>query len=185
MEHPRELIAAILRTIVLNNRDILLIACSQRAKFEGWLKFELANGLRRHNDFRDIFLEKAYAIGKRSDIAYKYGGSEWFVEIKTTNTNWRGTGILNRTRPIKMNIDHVISDIRSLQDLQPMAHGLMVFVIFPVPLRIWETSRSMLNYHTQRIELEAKLRPGSLAEAVDFISLNESFGVCAYVVPIK
>lgn len=36
----------LIENIITNNNDLVLMAIKQRAKFEGWLKFELAHQLK-------------------------------------------------------------------------------------------------------------------------------------------
>ena len=50
---------------------------------------------------KNIILEGGYATGGRADIVFTYCDTTWFIEMKTTNTNWRVEGVENRTRPIK------------------------------------------------------------------------------------
>ena len=95
---------------VLNqHRSLLSVAVRQRAKFEGWLKFELALYAEQHGA-TDVKVEAPSSSGSRSDLTFLYDGKRYDVELKTSNTNWRMKGVLSRTRPITKNIRGVIID---------------------------------------------------------------------------
>ncbi|WGU92070.1 hypothetical protein QJQ58_15770 [Paenibacillus dendritiformis] len=115
---------------IIKTRSSLINFCvKQKAKFEGWLKFELAQDL---NDIGvdQVCVEYSYAKGFRADISFVYFG-EWFLlELKTSNTNFRINGIEPRTRPITKNIDSIIEDGHKL--LRANDVGLVVFVLFPL-----------------------------------------------------
>jgi hypothetical protein len=173
-----------LRQILISRQDITFLACQQRVKFEGWLKFELAGALNRDPNIEDILLEGGYTAGGRADVVFTYYGITWFVEMKTSNTNWRAEGIQNRTRPIKKNIDEIIQDIKILQEFCYPHNGLSVFVLFPLALRIWKDENARVTYHLQRIESECGLKDGSLIQEADYIDMNNQFGVCSFIVSI-
>lgn len=42
-----EILSSACAEILKNRKDVLTMACQQRAKFEGWLKFELAEAISR------------------------------------------------------------------------------------------------------------------------------------------
>ena len=46
-----------LRMILKTRKDIVMLACQQRSKFEGWLKFELAGALNRDLDIQNVIFE--------------------------------------------------------------------------------------------------------------------------------
>lgn len=173
-----------LRQILVSRQDITILACQQRAKFEGWLKFELAGALNREPKIRNILLEGGYTAGGRADIVLTHCDITWFVELKTSNTNWRAEGIENRTRPIKKNIDEIIEDIKVLQGRCYPHKGLAIFILFPIPLRVWKHENEKLTYHLQRIESECGLQDRSLIHEADYIEMNNQFGVCTFLVPI-
>jgi len=117
--------------VLRSHSSLLTIAVRTRAKFEGWLKLELARALDRKTRVRRVVVEEPYGTRKRADIAFTAGGVRYYVELKTANTNWRVPGVENRSRPITKNIAGIIKDMTRLQD-----HGLkafMGFVLFPVP----------------------------------------------------
>ena len=173
-----------LRMILKTRKDIVMLACQQRSKFEGWLKFELAGALNRDLDIQNVIFEGGYSDGKRADITFSYCGTTCIVEMKTSNTNWRAEGIEKRTRPIKMNIDSIIEDILMLQAYCAPHMGLMIFLLFPVPSRTWKDEKEKISYHLRRIEAECELPKDSVTRGADYIEMNENFGVCTFLVPV-
>jgi len=89
------------------------VALRQRAKFEGWLKFELA-AMVIAQGATDLIIEATYDAG-RADLSFRYGGETYFIEMKTPNTNWRISGVQSKHRPITKNIHSVIADAEKLQ----------------------------------------------------------------------
>lgn len=73
------------------HRPLLAIAIRQRAKFEGWLKFELALFAEQHGA-TSVEVEAPSGSGSRSDLTFLYDGKRYDVELKTANTNWRMNG---------------------------------------------------------------------------------------------
>ncbi|WP_204473830.1 hypothetical protein [Bacteroides mediterraneensis] len=88
-----ELIIDILR----KNEELVAIAIKQRAKFEGWLKFELAYRLLGYDC--DLKVEYPYPnnANQRADI-FANGA---LIELKTANTNYKIAQCQTCTRPIK------------------------------------------------------------------------------------
>ena len=118
---------------VLNNHpSITRLALCQRAKFEGWLKFELA-AYAESKGATKILLEapSQFANSQRSDLSFTFQGTVYDVELKTPNTNWRMQGVLNKTRPITKNVASVVADAKKLK--KNSQHGLVAFVLFPIP----------------------------------------------------
>jgi hypothetical protein len=126
----RQWIADILR----EHQRLLAIALRQRAKFEGWLKFELAARAEQYGATA-VEVESASndstSISTRSDIAFSFGDSRYDLELKTPNVNWRMLGVNNRTRPITKNVASIILDARKLYHCAN--HGIVAFVLFPIP----------------------------------------------------
>jgi len=101
-----------------------------RAKFEGWLKVELAAVLKKR--FENIVPEK-------DGIDLVADG--WAFEIKTINTSYRRPGTVQKTRPITENIEGVVNDVKKLRKLRGYEGKAVVFVVFPLPrksLKAWE-----------------------------------------------
>lgn len=177
-------VRALLRDILERRPDAVGLAMAQRAKFEGWLKVELAACLASQERFDDVRLEDQYAQGRRADISFVADDIRWFVELKTPNTNWRATGIESKTRPITLNISGVIGDINALSRRSPSSRALAIFVIFPIPRRIWTLERRKLAYHLKRIEQEASLPDGSVENSGEFVVLGEDVELAIYVVEV-
>jgi hypothetical protein len=115
---------------ILNNRkELLKIPIRQKAKFEGWLKFELAHYLEKIGMESVEVESKRYFKRDRTDITFFYDGNYYSVELKTSNTNWKIKGVQPRTRPITKNIQSIIEDAEKLNSTQ----GIVAFVLFPIP----------------------------------------------------
>lgn len=110
------------------DKPLLAIAVRQRAKFEGWLKFELALYAAEHGP-SDVQVESASEDGGRSDLSFVYAGTAYAVELKTYNTNYRMSGVLDCTRPITTNMDSVVVDGRKLQHCP--GQGIVAFCHVP------------------------------------------------------
>lgn len=179
-----DLVRQFLNNILLQRNDVAILACKQRAKFEGWLKFELAAALVENEEVTQVVLEDSYSTTGRSDLSVIYQKVKWFVEMKTANTNWRAIGLENVTRPVTRNIDGIIDDIKVLKLKCPPDKGIAVFVIFPIPVRIWDFETNKLTYHLHRIEEGTGLTKGSLLLNADFIDVTDKFGIGSFVVEV-
>ena len=115
--------------VLEQHRSLLNIAVRQRAKFEGWLKFELARYAEEHGA-TGVEVETPSDSGGRSDLSFTCEGNRYDVELKTCNTNYRMPGILDCTRPITENIASVVDDGHKLR----LCHnqGIVAFCLFPV-----------------------------------------------------
>jgi len=185
MDSVPHIVQVILKDITLHRRDVMSVAVPQRAKYEGWLKMEMAAALALHEDFKDVNIEPSYPLKGKADLSLRVDRTIWYLELKTSNTNWRARGLANRTRPITLNISQIIADIAKLREKCPPAKGLMVFTLFPVPTQIWEEhDRAQLSYHLHRIERESGLVGDSLLGQCDFVRLDPHFGVCLFVVEV-
>ncbi|MEM1971192.1 MAG: hypothetical protein QXK74_07300 [Candidatus Nitrosocaldaceae archaeon] len=107
----------------LENNNGLSIFARERAKFEGWLKVELCESLSKY--FSDIIPEN-----KRIDVTF----DKWALQLKTINTNIRFANVENKSRPITMNTQGVIEDIRKLRKLRSInfQNKAVLFVVFPI-----------------------------------------------------
>lgn len=114
---------------IQQNKGLIRIAVRQRAKFEGWLKFELAYQLEK-GDFGPVAVESQLeGRAGRSDITFMHLGKRISIELKTSNTNWRMSGVESNTRPITKNIDSIIADaVKHNSD-----SCVIAFVLFPIP----------------------------------------------------
>lgn len=118
----------LLCTILQGNSSLLKIAIAQRAKFEGWLKFELAHELKKLF-YYDTRVEEPVS-GFHIDIH----SNQSLIELKTPNTSYKTKGCVNRTCTITDNINSIIDDINKLNTIVPGAYnnGYIAFVLFPV-----------------------------------------------------
>ena len=117
-------------TILESNKELLKIAVRKKAKFEGWLKFELAHELEKHG-MQSVAVESSCPGGKaRTDITFNDGHSCYSIELKTPNTNWHIDGVDPVTKPITDNINSIIRDVGKINS----PNGIMAFVLFPVPV---------------------------------------------------
>jgi hypothetical protein len=115
---------------ILNaNKKLLRIPIRQKAKFEGWLKFELAGYLEQQS-FKEVEVEtKGDKNQFHTDITfYDNEYSFYSVELKTANTNWIIPGIRNSGKPITKNINSIIDDCLKMNSNQ----GIVAFVLFPI-----------------------------------------------------
>lgn len=133
--------------ILKDNLLLLRIPIRQKAKFEGWLKFELAHYLEQ-NGMQNVEVEtKAFYRRDRTDITFFNNGEPYSIELKTPNTNWKIGGVSNNGRPITKNIQSVIDDAKKLNS----KNGIVAFVLFPVPFgdRRWELYIDRINEKTE------------------------------------
>jgi hypothetical protein len=121
--------------ILQSRGEVITIAVRQRAKFEGWLKFELA-AYAEKSGATDVEVEaskESSEAHERSDITLYLHDVRYDLELKTPNTNWRSAGIETKTRPITKNISGIVHDVKKLQD--SVGQGIVAFVLFPIPPR--------------------------------------------------
>lgn len=126
----------------LENNNGLAIFAKERAKFEGWLKVELIEIL--SNYFDSIIPEN-----NRIDITFE----NWAIELKTVNTNIRYPNVINKHRPITMNIDGVISDINNLKSCNYIKKGIL-FIAFPIEHNNtnWQVHLNKIKNNLTKIE---------------------------------
>jgi hypothetical protein len=144
--HLEPIMSRLLRDPVLD------VALRQRAKFENWLKIELASALAQTG--YTVRLEESYSIGPRqsyrADIMVANGQDISLIMLKTVNTNFRFPGVENHSRPITKNIAGVIEDMAKLT-LRPAATaGYALFVTFPVASHRQDRD-NQLQMHINRI----------------------------------
>ena len=119
--------------IIQQNEQLIRIAVRQRAKFEGWLKFELA-AIVEANGAIAVEVETSSQESdnkQRADISFFYNDASYDVELKTPNTNWRTEGVIVAHRPVTKNVDEIIQDGKKLK--RSSSNGLVAFVMFPIP----------------------------------------------------
>lgn len=163
--------------ILTQNQQKLRIPLRQRAKFEGWLKFELAYYLER-SGYSNVHVEGESSKSVfRSDIRFTAkDGTVYCVELKTANTNWQIDGVDNKTKPITKNIASIIADCLKMKSL----NGVMAFVLFPIPIKDnrWETYLNTISHQTG-IALNKELNCRSVMMEVDDDNRCEAI-VCTF-----
>jgi hypothetical protein len=151
-----------IESLLLNNKSVLRIAIRQRAKFEQWLKFELAHRL-EILDLDKVLVEAQYSDSQsRADVSAGHNGTQYSIELKTPNTNWKIEGVQSKGRPITKNIRSIIEDVFKLEG----SNGIIAFVFFPIPLkdnrwrpyvqRIIDKTKAPIDFQTdcRLVELE-------------------------------
>lgn len=112
--------------ILKNNQQKLQIPLYQKAKFERWLQIELAAELNKSNPNTTIEYTYPNDRKKRADI---FSGG-FLIEIKTPNTNFQCSGISNKYKPFRKNVNSAINDIIRIQNSGQK--GIVALVFFPV-----------------------------------------------------
>ena len=151
---------------------VMNVALRQRAKFEGWLKFELAAAA-AENGASEVVIEAGYDAG-RADLSFQYRGDTYYIEMKTPNTNWRIIGIESKHRPITKNISAVAGDAEKLKSCP--GRGILVFVLFPIPQhdirwrhylqRIADGARLAADWRSHCSQVSLTLSDGSVTDVV-------------------
>ena len=113
---------------------------TNRSKFEGWLKVETIEILSKYSN--DIYPEK-----NRIDVVLE----NWAIELKTSNTNYRYEGVINKSRPTTKNIKSIIKDIDDLKSNNNYENKAVLFIIFPLTL-----NKTGWNTHISQIESNLK-----------------------------
>jgi len=153
---------------------------SQRAKFEGWLKFELAE-YAISKGAKDVQIEPRISENglSRADLAFSYNGERIVIKLKTPNTNYRMSGVKNRTRPITKNIHSIVEDIRKLKSHG--VGGIIAFVLFPV-----RTDENQWKVYLDRIKsMSDNIRDENVCHSRNHVTLSDNESVEAIVVTIK
>ena len=139
-------IADTIESILSSNEDLLKIAFRQRAKFEGWLKFEIAKEFQKSG--KDTKVEYPIAKGHVDLFA-----DNCLIELKTPNTSYTCEGVDPKTRPITKNVNDIIYDINKLGKLRKISENhcynlFIAFVMFPID----KNTKSKYIEHINRIE---------------------------------
>lgn len=117
--------------ILKQNEPLVKIAVRQRAKFEGWLKFELAS-LAEQKGAHSVKVESFQdSSRKRADVSFIFNNTCYDIELKTPNTNWRIPGVLKSHGPITKNVKGIVGDAEKLRNSPNQ--GIVAFVMFPIP----------------------------------------------------
>ena len=161
--------------IMSGRSSLLAIAFRQRAKFEGWLKFELAAWAQEHGASAvSVEASPDPTSRSRSDVSFEVHGVAYHVELKTPNSNWRLPGVMDATRPITKNISEIAADARKLARVAD--HGIVAFVLFPLPRadvrwheyleRISSTLGTALSSAEHTAQITVPLSGSAFADAV-------------------
>lgn len=176
-------VAAVLRSSALD------IPLRQRAKFEGWLKIELANSIESSNIGFKVHLESEFpstdAWGNRHSRNYfadlmvsSPENDQCLVMLKTVNTNFRFRGVRQAHRSITKNFEAVVDDILKLSSAKVDAHTrrYSVFAVFPV-----SADSKVIANQLEKYLLRVK-SVGSEIISHGFLSKTADWGVAWYVV---
>jgi hypothetical protein len=127
-----QLVRTKIENIIESRSSALWTAIRQRAKFEGWLKIELAAAL--EEDARvECQLEAPVGDGLRCDLFIDHDLTRLYVELKTIGSSWRVPCVENKTKDTTNNIRDVIADVEKLRRAKEYAKCVVAFVEFPVP----------------------------------------------------
>lgn len=134
-------IADTIVSILSDNEDLLEIAFRQRAKFEGWLKFEIAKEFQKSGKATKV----EYPIAKGHVDLF---ADNCLIELKTPNTSYTCEGVDPKTRPITDNVNSIISDIDKLRNItEGLSYdSFIAFVMFPI-----DTNKKYMG-HVNKIE---------------------------------
>lgn len=154
----------------------------QRAKFEGWLKIELAAALAVGG--WEVCIERSYSGSLdqiyRADLSVSLSdGSEILVMLKTANTNFRFKDVQIVHRPITKNFKGIIEDIGKLKNLPPAKRGYVLFVAFPVSAS-HITRQVQLTRYIQRVQVA-----GVDLTIEDYVARAPEWGIAWYLGEVK
>jgi hypothetical protein len=172
---PDVLVRGWIAEVIQAHTDLLAIAIRQRAKFEGWLKFELAAHAQL-NGASQVAVEAATdgMTRSRGDLTFYHGGEKCHAELKTCNTNWRMEGVLDLHRPVTKNVAAIVDDARKLSTSDGL--GVVAVCMFPVGChdtrwtqylqRLSDAVGVPLSADRHTIRVSVPLRGGCLADVV-------------------
>ncbi len=172
---PRLIRSAIIG-IVNGHPSIMQLALRQRAKFEGWLKFELAGALAQ-SGMDNVRTEIGHSAG-RADVTFDDQGSHVFVELKTCATNFGSPG-----KNITEDVNNIISDVcRKLRSVP--GTGIMAFVMFPFPMSHGPRSRAD---HFEAKHLDRIRKEGGLSQPPEgaFVPITDDAGLKVYAFAVN
>ncbi|MBQ4434120.1 MAG: hypothetical protein II894_08200 [Bacteroidales bacterium] len=95
----------------------------QRAKFEGWLKIELAAELSKK--FNDTRIEPSYPHKTQSSA--DIFSNNYYIELKTVDTDCPYSNTVDGRKRFSNNITLVLKDINKLRPVK----GIVAFILFP------------------------------------------------------
>ncbi len=180
-----DLVRSWIVAVLKRHEPLLAIALRQRAKFEGWLKFELA-ACAEENGASSVCVEASSqdqedSTRSRCDLSFDFEGVRYEVELKTPNFNWRLPGVGNQARPVTKNIAGIVADARKLS--AGANRGLVAFVFFPIPPgdRRWQEYLERIS-----TELAIPLSPAKHTTQISLpLSATERADVVVCCFPVK
>jgi len=128
---------------IKNNKGLNYFA-KNRNKFEGWLKVEICNILAHYSD-KEILPEK-----DRIDIVFN---NQWALELKTINTSYKETRVIDKTKPLTENINSVLKDIEKLQNIVKYNKKAVIFIVFPLQEKHYSTFQQHLSKIKEKTEM--------------------------------
>lgn len=176
-----KIIRKALSEIILSHQELLKIPMKQKAKFEGWLKFELAFKLQQMG-MKSVEVESRVIHRRtRTDITFDHNYISYGIELKTPNTNWKIKGINPVGRPITKNINSIIKDAEKLNSEE----GIVAFVLFPIPLnddswekyiyRISEKTGIEININNNCQQIEMNINETNKCKFVVCVFMSKKF----------
>lgn len=138
---------------------------SNRARFEGWLKVEVAGILAGRG---------CRVIPEKDTIDITVDG--WALELKTCATNYGYPGVADKeARDITRSIDGIISDAKSLQE-KDRVNGAVLFVAFPLEHknRKWQKHLSKILANVRKITHLQIQTPGGIPMVLYMALVHDS-----------
>ncbi len=172
-----KLLCDMIEDIILRNQELVAIAVHQRAKFEGWLKFELAKTLRRY--YGDTCVEYSAKVSSSQDFVDLYF-DKTLLELKTPSTSYENPLCESKTRPITNNVDGIIADIDKLRQILPKIsepiRGMVAFVMFPLDVeeKLYMAHIDKITTHNSNVQPITKV-----------IKLDNQIPILIYVAEVK
>ena len=173
-----EYIADTIKKILSKNKDLLEIAFRQRAKFEGWLKFEIAKEFQKSG--KDTKVEYPIAKGHVDLFA-----DNCLIELKTPNTSYTCKGVDPKTRTITDNVNSIISDVDKLRNItENHCYDLFIaFVMFPIDKDEDKNTKSKYIEHVNRIEKHMQAQELKITKAQRIVRIK-SIPALVYVAKV-
>ena len=173
-------IADTIKKILSKNQDLLEIAFRQRAKFEGWLKFEIAKEFQKSG--KDTKVEYPIAKGHVDLFA-----DNCLIELKTPNTSYNHPDLESKTRPITDNVNSIISDVDKLRNItEGLSYdSFIAFVMFPIDKDKDEDKNTTSKYmeHVNRIEKHIQAQELKITKAQRIVRIK-SIPALVYVAKV-
>lgn len=166
----------------LLGRPALGVALRQRAKFEGWLKIELAHALEQRGARVLLEAEVPGTSGPkyRADIQADFPGmGPMLIMLKTNNANFRFTGLEPRGRPVTRNFAKTAEDVDKLRPAAGVSSTFVVFPFFPVASSAEERAEQV-RPHLERLLKGSRARLVREGFVVPPLS-SGSWGIAWYI----